>query len=580
MVKKQKEFFKGKSLSPGYGAGKAFLYEPKKNIQAFKREIQPEHVFTETKRFEEALANSFEELEMLKKQVSAEIGDTEAGIFSAHIALLKDPVFVDKVKKHIEEKVVNAEHALLCEIDAMEKMLQALENEYIQERHQDIRDVGNRLLKHLKKPDISTGIQLKNLPSQTVIIAADLLPSDTIQLDRSNVKAIVTERSGAQSHATILARTLGIPFVTGVADITKRIKSGDWLQVDAEKGIIFFSPSPNKKKNFSYQKHIYDDILQNEIRDEHRDAVTKDGEKISLMANIGKIKEISAISRHHLKGVGLFRTEYLYLTNTTPPKLSFQTDIYRQMATQLEGAPLVIRTLDLGGDKHPAFLPKSFEDNPNLGLRGLRFSLSEQKLFKTQIKAILNAAKYGDVRIMFPMVTDHEDLHEAIKIVYDIAEKQKISKLPKIGSMIEIPSAVFAIDKILQLVDFVSIGTNDLTQFMLATDRNAIQMLDNFTTLHPMVMKAIFHVIEQAKTYNKHVSVCGEIAGEPTTACLLLGLGIKELSLSPYRASKVRHLIRKQEIKKLKSFADEALNNGDQETIKNILDKISLQKIS
>lgn len=568
--------FKGKSLSPGYGEGQALVYHSGALHNAPLRFIDPSGIDGEIHRFDNAIQNSMKELDGLKEKFMEELGQAEIGIFDAHLALLKDADFAKKVKKRISEELINVEHAVEKEIDDLAGLLAKVENEYLRERNQDIRDVGRRILKNLNHT--GTMGQLRLLSPNTVLVTKELLPSDTLEMDRKNIAAIVTERGGPQSHAAILARSLGIPSVTGLEGITKEIKTGDRVLVDAQAGVVTISPSLEKAGQFTDAKNIYDDLNLEEKRNEFKDSITLDGVEVELFANIGRPEEITDINLHYLKGVGLFRTEFLFMESPHPPSLELQTKVYCSLAKQLGKLPLTIRTLDLGGDKQPAFLTDEMKINPELELRGVRYSLAHEDLFCTQLRAILRASLQGNVKILFPMVTGVDELQEALRILKHAAHLEKISDLPRIGAMIETPAAVFEVDEILKIMDYVSIGTNDLTQFMLAADRNILVSMNTFSELHPSLLKAVKKIVDSSVEMKKDVCICGEAAGYPEVACLFAGMGVRQLSMSPIRAAKVRSHIRRHNLAELKDFAEKSLKAKSVQEVRKIFEDFSINK--
>ncbi len=421
----------------------------------------------------------------------------------------------------------------------------AIGDEYLAERADDVRDLGRRVLSHLKGG--GTG-GLPELPADCVLVADELLPSDTVRLDRAHVKAIVTERCGRTSHAAILAKALGIPAVSDLKGICGRVRHGTGLLVDGVSGSVIVSPSADQIASFTRDRSAYENALRSALEEETRECITRDGVTIELLANLGRVHEASEVREHGLAGVGLFRTEVLFLEHEVPPTLDVHRQAYRQVAETLEGLPLVIRTLDLGGDKHPAFLPTQPEHNPMLGLRGLRFALHEQELLRTQLAAILDISRDYPVRILFPMVLGGADLAAAIDVVRDVARQAGHTTTPPIGAMIETPSALFALDEITRQTDFLSIGTNDLTQFLLVADRDAVELIDDYSMLHPSVLRAIRSVVMAAGRSGTPLSVCGEAAGDPALAPVLVGLGVRQLSMSPARAAAVRHVLRQTDL--------------------------------
>lgn len=570
----------GKPISPGYAEGRAFIYGVSGSRSIPEYSVDRDKTREETERFERAIVRSVAELEQLRDHIVHELGESESEIFEAHLMMLKDSTFIQKINKRVETELINAEKAVIAEIGNLEKLLMDVKDEYLQERSQDFRDVGRRILKNLSH-ESERGDSIKKLPSGIILVAHELLPSDTIFLDRKNVAAILTEKGGTSSHTAILASSLGIPFVTGIKDITYHIKHDDRLLVDASQGIVIISPDKTKFDVFKEDKKRYDEAFRYAEEQESKICATKDGEEIYLYANIGRIEELDMVRQHHLHGVGLFRTEYLFLESPAPPSKDKQAGEYRKIMEMINPLPVVIRTFDLGGDKNPLFLKRDFESNPNIGLRGLRFALANRDLFSTQLDAILKTARDGEIQILLPMILGPADLDETLSLIKEAAERENVAVLPKIGAMIETPAAVFEIDEIIKRVDFISVGTNDLTQFILAADRGAPDMMDYYSATHPAVIKAIRHVIVRAAEHDCPLTICGEAAGIPVTAALFIGMGVKRLSMSPVRATMVSRMIRNIRYEDFKAAAEEALTLSDsgkvERLFKSCIDNTSIQ---
>jgi phosphoenolpyruvate-protein phosphotransferase len=546
----------GKPISPGYAEGRAVVYRSGRGTVASRRGIAARDVEREISRFRAAVAAAERDLDALRQRVAAELGEAEAAIFDAHIALLNDGSFIGRVEEGITGRLVNAEQAMEQETGGIAARMAAIGDEYLAERADDVRDLGRRVLSHLKGRGAGG---LPELPPDCILIADELLPSDTIRLDRAHVKAILTERCGRTSHAAILAKALGIPAVSDLEGICGRVRLGTRLLVDGVAGTAVVAPSADRVAIFARDRSAYERGLQSALEEESHACITRDGVTIELHANLGRVTEAPDVRKHGLAGVGLFRTEVLFLEHEVPPTLEAHRQAYREVAEALADLPLVIRTLDLGGDKHPAFLPVHPEHNPMLGLRGLRFALHEQDLLRTQLAAILEVARDHPVRILFPMVLGGADLAAAIDVVRDVARQVGDQAIPPIGAMIETPSALFSLDDIARQCDFLSLGTNDLTQFLLVADRDAVELIDDYSMLHPSVLRAIHSVVAAAARTGTPLSVCGEAAGDPTLAPVLVGLGVRQLSMSPARAAAVRHVLRQTELSRAGPAAEALL---------------------
>lgn len=565
----------GIPISPGYARGNAVVVSPNAALEIPHHTISPGDVDREIARFHQALEKSCEELRQLERRVLTEIGKSYASIFSAHLTLLTDKKFTEGVKRRVQTELLNLEHAVDQEISQLAQLLSAVENEYLRQRAQDVRDIGTRLLRTLAQAH--TG-RLSHLPPGSVVVAHELLPSETIDLDRRHVVALVTEEGGENSHASILARALGIPAVTGVQDAVTQIPSGTCLLVDGLVGHVTLMPTETASGEFAVRKQHYDDVAAAAAGAEHLESITQDGVHITLLGNINRADETTLIVDHHLEGAGLFRTEFMYLDSLEPPSFERQVEVYRRVIAGMFGRRLVIRTLDLGGDKLPAFLLPHREANPNLGSRGLRFSLDQPDLFVTQLRAIVTAAAgHSNVRVLFPMVLGGGDLQQGIDHLRAAAKQVGIEQLPAVGAMIETPAALFALPDILRLVQFVSVGTNDLTQLMLAVDRGASELADDYSVLHPSILRAIRQVVEMGKSAGREVCVCGESAGDADAAALLVGLGVTELSMSPLRAAAVRHRLRSLEYHRLSELATKALAAPSVHEVRSLLHSIDNQ---
>lgn len=569
----------GIPISTGYAEGVAVVYdyETDYRLEFPDRDISASEIGAEHGRLDDAVEQSHRELQQAEQSAIGPTGHTDSSaVLAAHAHLVHD--IAVKVKQYMSRELVNVEQSLDSVIGELVKRMCQLENDYLREREQDIRDVGRRMMRHLTGAPQFPHVPL---PAHTVIVARELLPSETIELSQAGLAAIVTEQGGKDSHTAILARSLGIPAVTGLFAVTSQIHAGMNLLVDGEAGRVTIGPSALEMEQFSKSRANYQRSTAAIAADENLPCLTRDGVEISLLANIGRPEEVGQIGIHNLSGVGLFRTEFLFLESQERPSFEAQCEIYAQTAKALGNRPLVIRTFDLGGDKLPPFLASlPTGPHPSRDLRGLRFSLTERLLFETQLRAIVQVAQAADMRLLFPMVIGSDDFSRAVAAVNAAIDKLGVLRRPPLGAMIETPAALFALEEILELADFVSIGTNDLTQYMLATDRSATDLTGECTPWHPAVLRAIKRVVNAAAASNCPVCVCGEAAGEADFACLLVGLGVRELSMTPVRAASVRHALRKLDGPTVQELANQALRCATPKDVRRLLTQLRVTDVS
>ena len=565
---------KGITLAPGFANGTAFVCNSNVTEDVSTDPIQPKQINEEIRRFDRALSISIDELDVLKSRVMRELGEAEAAIFDAHLLLIRDPKFSDAVHKRIIRDRYTGEYAVAKEFADAIRQLQGAESPYARERVQDLNDIKARLLRNFRLSSERSPLQLNTISPNTVIVAKDLLPSDTFAMNRKNVAAIITETGGITSHATILCRALGIPKVTGIVNATGQIPHGEHILVDAGRATVVLSPTVRTLSQFVCRRDRHDQYLKNLRVKDFQTCRTNDGTEIRLYANIGRMEEMDALLFYNPLGVGLFRTEYLFLQSQRRPTVDQHFRVYCRAAKPLRENPLVIRTLDYGRDKHPAYLGKAFATNPLFGKRGLSFSLEEGRILRTQLKAIVRAYQiHPNIKVMFPMVWDAEEFQRAIDLLLNVAKAEKASEIPPVGAMIETPSAVLEIESIVKYAEFISIGTNDLAQSVLAIDREMPSSLSYVDAIHPALLKAIQSVVHRAGP-NYPISVCGEVAGEPALACILIGLGIRNLSMSPELMPLVHHYLSASSIRNLKDAAIAARNCQGVQGVRDIIDSI------
>ena len=550
----------GIAASDGIAIAKVYtLTEPDLNF----KKISVEDTDNEILRLEKALEVSTKEIELIKETALKNLGEEEAQVFEAHLMVLSDPELVGQVKDAITSQKVNAEHALKEVSDMFISIFAGMEdNPYMQERAADIRDVSKRILANLLGVKIPSPATIKD---EVVVVAGDLTPSDTAQLNRQYVKAFVTDIGGRTSHSAIMARSLEIPAIVGTKEITSLAKDGDLIIIDGLSGDVFLNPSEDvvaeyraKAEAFAAQQAEWEKLKD-------ADTFTKDGHQVELAANIGTPKDLEGVIHNGAEGVGLYRTEFLYMDSHDMPTEEDQFEAYKAVLEGMNGKPVVVRTMDIGGDKELPYLPLPHEMNPFLGYRAIRISLNEPEMFRTQLRALLRASVYGKLRIMFPMIATLNDFRGAKALLLEekaklVAEGVAVSDDIQVGIMIEIPAAAVLAHQFAKEVDFFSIGTNDLIQYTMAADRMNERVSYLYQPYNPSILTLIKHVIDSAHKEGKWAGMCGEMAGDQTAVPLLVGLGLDEFSMSASSVLKTRSLISKLTLEDMKALADKAIN--------------------
>ncbi len=563
---------KGVAASSGIAIGKALVVE-KKVIEIHSKKI--DNIEAEKERFSKAVEVAKEQVNKIKNLTEKKLGKDKAAIFDAHIMMLDDPELTGAVKMQIENEKVNAEYALKTTVDMFIGIFEQMDNEYMRERASDVKDIGGRI------SNILLGVNdtsLSEIYEKCVIVAKDLTPSDTAQMDREMVQGFVTDVGGRTSHSAIMARTLEIPAVVGTQDGTANIKNGDFLIVDGDKGIVIINPE--KGIVDEYDKKI-DEIVKykNElIVYKDAESITLDGKLVELAANIGSPKDVSGAIKNGAEGVGLFRTEFLYMDRDIMPTEEEQFQSYREVLEGMKDKPIIIRTLDIGGDKKLSYLPIGEEMNPFLGYRAIRICLDRKDIFKIQLRALYRASIYGKLKIMFPMISGLQEILSAKEVIEEVKQELRnegiaFSEEVQVGIMIEIPSAAVISDILAKHVDFFSIGTNDLVQYSLAVDRMNEKISYMYDPYNPAVIRLIKMVIDNGHKEGIMVGMCGEMAGDQLAIPLLLGLGLDEFSMSSASVLSVRKLVRGLEFKKAKEIADEVLTFSTSKEIKECISK-------
>jgi len=532
---------KGSPASEGIGLGRAIV------IRESDSEIsntQVTDVNTELNRFLAAVERAKEEIKEIKETAQRNLGEKNAMIFDAHLLILEDPELLSMVKENIS-KGMNAESALDESAKFFETILNSLEDEYMRERANDIRDVTSRVIKILSHKE---EIDLKNIPSCSIVVARELTPSQTAQMNKQNVRGFVTEKGGKTSHTAIIARTYEIPAVVGIDDITSAVRDGDFLIIDGNDGTVYVNPDESLIKE--YEKRLEEETRKKEELRKflQMEARTQDGRRTKLVANIAHVDETDIALKNGAEGVGLFRTEFLFMDRTDPPSEEEQFQAYKTVLEKMGEKPVIIRTLDIGGDKSIPYLNIPKEENPFLGCRAIRLCLAQQDLFKVQLRALLRASVYGNLKIMFPMISCIDEIIQTKEIMKEVKteldkEGIKYSEDFEIGIMVETPSAAIISDMLAEEVDFFSIGSNDLIQYTLVIDRTNDKVSYLYNPLHPAVLRLIKLTVDNAHKKGIEVGVCGEIASDLNMVPILIGLGVDELSVSPSKVLNVKKKI-------------------------------------
>lgn len=563
------EGIKGIGVSPGVVIGKVKI-KKSINLEIVVKSI--ENTDGEIEKFKNALNMSKDQIGMIYHKTLEEIGEKEAAIFKAHLAMLNDQSFIDEVIDYVEKEKVNVESALDNITNTYLDLFNSMDDVTLKERGVDLKDVTDRVLKNI------LGIEeydFSNLSEDIIIVADDLTPSDTAQLDKKHVLGFLTEQGGVTAHTTIMARTLEIPAIVAVDGLLDRVDDHVLLVMNGESGEIILEPDKETlfvytamKKEFQIQKKIYKKYADKET-------ITLDNRAVELAANIGTLEDVALALKNGAEGVGLFRTELFYLDNDSLPTEEEQFQVYKELAERMENKPVIIRTLDIGGDKEIPYLDIPKEMNPFLGYRAIRFCLENKDIFVTQLRALLRAGHYGNIKIMFPMISSIHEIRQTKAIIEEIKVSLEKENLPydkdiKIGMMIEIPSAAIMSDKFAKEVDFFSIGTNDLIQYTVAVDRGNTRISNLYTELNPAVLRLINMVIENGHKEGIKVGMCGEAASNTKLVPLLLAMGLDEFSMNSSMIPKTRcalNNMKYEETKELLSVLDEPEIQGIVKTL-------------
>lgn len=566
--------FKGVAASPGITIGKAYLID-QGEVQTRKTRLAENQVDSEVARLDLAVTTTRQEIEAVKHKVALEVGQREAEIFNAYAHILDDPLLIQAAKDRLRKERVNAEFALQQVSAGIVKQFAESADEYLRERAADFNDVVQRLIRNLTGQPAHW---LADIKEEVVVVAKDLAPSQTASMRREKVLGFATDAGGRTSHVAIMARSLEIPAVVGLQDITARVANGDWVVIDGSQGVVLVNPDA---RTLAKYREAQQKMLQNarKLRKLNAlNAVTKDGYRLTVAANLELPQEIRQAVKHGAEGVGLFRTEFLYLNRAELPDEEEQFEAYRLVAQQSLPYATIIRTLDLGGDKIASRLGvHTKESNPFLGLRAIRLCLAHVDLFKVQLRAILRASHFGKIKIMFPMISDVEELRRAKAVLDEVREELNRKRTPfdrslEVGTMIELPSAAITADVLAREADFFSVGTNDLIQYTMAADRVNEKVAYLYNPLHPAILRLLKRVIEAGHQEKIWVGMCGEMASDPLLVPLLVGLGLDEFSTGPAFVPLIKKSIRELVFSASKDMAEAVLKCSTSQEVEAIME--------
>ena len=565
---------KGIPAAPGIVVGKAYIYG-KEDLVVEKYAITEDQVPLEISRFEGALIQTRQEIIVLQKKISQEMGSEHGEIFDAHLLVLEDRMLIEEVISKVKKDKSSVDFVFSEVLKRYAGVFSRIEDEYLKERISDINDVGRRILRNLlgKKRK-----GLADLQDRVIVIAHDLSPSDTAMMHKNNVIGFVTDIGGKTSHTAIMAKSLEIPAVVGLEFGTEKIKNEDLVIVDGSSGVVIVSPDPETLKKYEVREEKIRGLSENLVAIKDLPAQTLDGKLVTLAANIEFPEDVPSVLLHGADGVGLYRTEFFYMNRKDLPTEDEQYDAYKNLAAIFKDKPVIVRTLDLGGDKFISTFNLPKEMSPFMGWRAIRFCLARPDIFKTQLRAILRASAHGNLKIMFPMISGVEELRRAKAILEEAKGELRDRQVPynvtlEVGAMIEVPSAALTSDILSHEVSFFSIGTNDLIQYSLAVDRTNEKIAYLYEPTHPAVIRLIKSVIEAGHKANIWVGMCGEMSGEPSLAVLLLGLGLDEFSMPSASIPEIKHIIRSVTFAQAKQIADEALTFYTGAEVENFINK-------
>jgi len=551
---------RGVGVSPGIAIGEVQLTE-QVVFTTRKETISAQHVDVELHRLEEAIERAHKQLVQIKDNIKQIVGEEHAFIFEAHLLILQDKSLLNSLQEIIQKEKVRAEWAISRVNDKYQKLFESIDDEYLMQRKFDVADVLSKIYKNLEPTETGK----KEDGTEKILVAHELLPSEAaLRLSKRNVLAVALDMGGQTSHTAILARSLNIPAVMGLRNISQRVKNGDVLIVDGTDGEVLINPPKAMRKEFASKKQKYDDYRKELEKIAKLSSTTLDKFDFSPLANIELPEEVPLAFSLGAEGIGLFRSEFIYLQSSTPPSEEAHFEIYSQIAKDSYPSPVYIRTFDMGGEKNLPQLKIEKEPNPALGLRAIRLSLRDREIFKIQLRAILRASALGNVKLLVPMITELEEIKEVKLLIQEVQRELKQKNISyneniPLGVMIEVPAAAALTDILIKEVDYISIGTNDLIQYYLAVDRSNELVSYLFKPLHPSVLRLLKFIIDTVQRENKEVTVCGEMAADTLSAIVLLGLGLRKFSMNPIFIPRIKNVLRSVEHKTAEEVVQEAL---------------------
>ena len=558
---KGEKLFRGIAVSAGICRGKILVLDRAQHV-IVKRQLADAEIAVEVGRFEKALVQTRQQISEVARKLTESMGTKEGDIFEAHLLMLEDRMLVDEVIRTIKEQKVNAESAFHTVSERYAAALAGVDDEYLRERAGDMRDLTSRVLDNLLQ--VKSQVDLRKITEPCILVGHDLSPSTTAQLDKKMILGFATDIGGKTSHTAIIARSLGIPAVVGLKTASEEFETGDYALLDGYNGTVIVNPTDQTLFEYGQLSRIKASLEEKLGEIKTQPAVTLDGKIIHLSANIEDQNDIEAVIANGAEGVGLFRTEFLFISRDSLPSEEDQYKVYRQVAAALKPNPVIIRTLDLGGDKFASHLQLAQEMNPFLGWRAIRFCLAQPELFRTQLRAILRASAEGNVKMMYPMISGLDELNQANALVETCKAELRAEKIPfdeklEIGAMVEIPSAALIAETLAKRLKFFSVGSNDLIQYTLAADRTNEKVSHLYEPTHPAILRLIKMTVDAAHAHGIWVGVCGEIAGDPVLAPLLIGLGVDELSAAPPVVPQVKYIVRRLKLAEAQELAAFAL---------------------